>query len=419
MMPTPPTRSAPPPARPEGDANAEDEPLRPTLDEGGATATEQLRLDDGDAATADMAPRLDAGDAVTTEMAPLDAGDAVTTEVAPPPRRTSRAVWVLLGAILAAALIGPLVFWLVFWRFEPTAQRHIPAGTVLAVRADARALFLFGPFREHVMPALTPPATDPTRPAMLDRVRTHTGVDLRRDVREIVLATPDAARWAILLGGRFQTSARKGPFIDGFEQAIEAEPGAADWARKDDVLVGPMGAAVAQADDGTILLTSTADLARASVHATDDYRELWLSSAGDISFSLGHPALLHLGIAARGGFPEAAVLERAERITGWVVLGERESKVVLDVVPMAGEPVEPFGASIEALVKTLVARLAAPPPDAASDHAAARALGAVVLGGAKVQTRAASVLITSKAPGPELAAACRELGVLLLAVRAR
>lgn len=388
------------------DAPASEQPLRPTLDDAGSTGSVD-----------------DAGDAVTTELEPpteqLPTRDLRPLEPASPVAgKTARGVWILVVAILVAAVVGPLVFWLGFWRFEPTAQRHIPAGTVVAVRADARALFLFGPFRDHVLPALTPPPSDPTKPALLARVRSHTGVDLGRDVREVVVATPDASRWAVLLGGRFQTSARRGPFIEGFEQAVEAEPDAFDWARKDDVLVGPMGAAVAQADDGTILLTSTEDLARAARHATEDYRELWLSSAGDISFSIGHAALLHAGIGARGTLPEAAILERAERVTGWLVLGERESKVVLDVLPRPGEAVEPFGVAIEALIKASLARLA-PTADQASDHPAARALAAAVLERAKVQVRADTILVTSKAPGPEVEAALRALGPLLAAARPR
>lgn len=400
----PPTSPAPAPSR---DAPAS-EPLRPTLDDAAASGDP---IDPADAVTTELEPE-------TVEMPTRELEPVEPAPPAAPPRKTARGVWILLAAILAAAVVGPLVFWLGFWRFEPTAQRHIPAGTVVAIRADARALFLFGPFRDHVLPALTPPPSDPTKPALLARVRSHTGVDLGRDVREVVVATPDASRWAILLGGRFQTSARRGPFIDGFEQAVEAEPGAFEWTPKDDVLVGPMGASVAQADDGTILLTSTEDLARAARHATDDYRELWLSSAGDISFSIGHAALLHAGIGARGTLPEAAILERAERITGWIVLGERESKVVVDVMPRAGEAVEPFGVAIEALVKASLARMA-PAAEEPGDRAAARALAAAILRTAKVQVRADSVMITSKAPGPDVEAACRALGAHLVTGRPR
>jgi hypothetical protein len=409
---TEPAETAPADMAPAAEAPDEkaapSEPLRPTLDDAGASGSPD---DAGDAVTAELEPPTQ--EMPTRELQPVEPASPAS-----PPRKATRGVWILVVTILIAAVVGPLVFWLGFWRFEPTAQRHIPAGTVVAVRADARALFLFGPFRDHVLPALTPPPSDPTKPALLARVRSQTGVDLGRDVREVVLATPDASRWAILLGGRFQTSARRGPFIEGFEQAVEAEPGAFDWTRRDDVLVGPRGAAVAQAEDGTILLTSTEDLARAARHATDDYRELWLSSAGDISFSIGHAALLHAGIAARGSLPEAAILERAERITGWIVLGERESKVVLDVLPRPGEAVEPFGAAIEALIKASLGRLA-PVPGEESDRAAGRALGAVVLGGAKVQVRAETVLVTSKAPRPEVEDALRALGPHLVAARPR
>lgn len=412
-------------------ARSDDEPLRPTLPDepvppratlDGEDATPRATLDGEDDAgrPGDETP---ADEAPTAELHPgedLPTAEIATTEIAPPgeatapprPRRSGR-VWLLVGALLAAAVVGPLVFWLGFWRFQPTAQRHIPSGTVVAVRIDARELYLFTPFRQHLLPALSPPSDDPLRPTALQRIGTHTGVVLDRDVREIVIATTDGARWAVLLGGRFQTSARRAPFLDGLEQAMDPEPGSPVWSRDGDVLIGPGGSAVAQADDGTIIFTSTTDVARAALPATEDYRELWLSSAGDVSFSIDRAALGALVGRSRGSLPEIAVLERAQRVTGFVKLEDHESKITIDVLAGAGVPIEPFHAELDALVRALAASAAAPVADGASHVRSSRALAAEILGKAKVQARAESVMITSTASGPAMDAAARDLAAVV------
>ncbi len=366
------------------------EPARPTLDD--AIEVEAP----GDATTTEM-PRLDETareEAVTRPLSPM-AG----------PRR-GRTVWVLLGALFAAALIGPFIFYFGFWRFEPTAQRHVPAATVLAVRVDARELYLWKPFREHVLPALAPPSEDATRPSFLARVRSLTGVDLQTDVRELVVATPDAQRWVVLAGGRFLGSTRRGPFVDGYERAIEQEPAAGDWVRDGALLVAPSGQVVAQAEDGTIFTATDRDLAKAALPATEDYRDLWLSSSGDVSFSILRAALMRVAATRRGTLPEVAVLDRADRVTGFVKLGDHESKVSIELYPFADEPIETFGADVEILVRRLAVLAAtegAPMP-------AGRALVADLLTAAKVQTRGESVLITGKIGRERAEAAAAELG---------
>lgn len=421
-------------------ARSDDEPLRPTLPD--EAAPPRATLDDRDAptrATLDdrdppARPTLDGDDpapadeGATAELHPgedLPTAEIETTEIAPAhdvrspdataPRRGGR-VWILVAVLLLAAIVGPLVFWLGFWRFRPTAQRHIPSGTVVAVRVDARELYLFTPFREHVLPALVPPTDDRLRPNAVQRIHTHTGVDLSRDAREIVLATTDGARWAVLVGGRFQTSTRRGPFLDGFEQAMDPEPGSPAWSREGELLVGPGGAALAQADDGTLILGSTADVARAALPATEDYRELWLSSAGDVSFSIDRAALGAIVARTRGSLPEIAVLERAQRVTGFVKLDDDETELTIDVLASAGEVMEPFHVEVEALVRALAARVAPTAADGAAPGGSARAIAAEVLGKAKVQARAESVMITSAALGPQLDAAARDLAAALGAV---
>lgn len=383
--------------------------VRPTLDDvstgsGGAEGPEP-----DEAATTEMpTAEAETTETATAEMPPRE------VPAASPPARGGR-VWILLAALLMAAVAGPLVFWLGFWRYDATAQHHIPGGTVLAVRIDARELYLFGPFREHLLPAFAPPSDDALTPTTLQRIRTHTGVDLTGDVREILLATTDGARWAVLLGGRFQTSVRRAPFLDGFQQAMGPDGGPFIWQRDGEVLVGPGGAALAQAEDGTLLFTSSADVARAALPATDDYRELWLSSAGDLSFSIDRPALTAIAARGRGAIPELAVLDRAQRITGWVKLDDHESELAVDVLPVPGEPIEPFTAGVEALVRALAARLAAPAGTAPGEGRAVVALGAAVLGKAKVQARADSVLVTSVASGEHMDAAFRELAPMVAA----
>ena len=107
-----------------------------------------------------------------------------------PPARSSRIVTYLVTLIIVS-VVGPVVFYLAFWRFEPTAQFHIPGGMTVAVRLDARELYVFAPFRDHILPLMNDTSADRTRPSKLDQLRSETGVDLGNDLREVIVATSD------------------------------------------------------------------------------------------------------------------------------------------------------------------------------------------------------------------------------------
>jgi hypothetical protein len=295
---------------------------------------------------------IDGGARPTTKVdeAPPDAPAAAEV---PAPQPTKTRVHYYLVALLVAAVIGPLVFYLGFWRYEPTAKFHIPAGTSMAVRFDAHELFQFTPFREHLLPIFATETAAPRRA----RVRGETGVDLERDTREVIVATADAKAWVVLGGGRYQ-SARRGRFIDGYQRAMEVDAANGVWAVQGDVVAGPGGVSVAQADDGTLILATSTDVAKAALPATDDYRELYLASSGAVSFSIRRAAFQHLAAKHRGTMPEAAVLDRIELATGWLKLTDGISKLSLELSAAGDVAPETMRAEVEALFAVLSKRAA-------------------------------------------------------------
>lgn len=327
-----------------------------------------------------------------------------TAGLASPPPKKSRILTYLL-TLITVSIVGPLVFYLVFWRFEPTAQFHIPGGTTIAVRFDARELYLFRPFREQILPILSGASSDPMKPSKLDQIRSETSVDLGTDLREVILATSDGTSWVAIAGGRFLRGVRRGGrYIDGCERAMEKEPAYGDWVAAGDVLSGPRGVAIAQADDGTLLLATSADLARAALPATDDYRELWLASSGAVSFAVQRGALEHVAESLRAQMPEAVVFEKLERVTGWLTLGERESRLSLELIVRPGEPVDAVATQAEAFLQVATKRVAEDP-----ELETLRPFFATT----RVQVRQSAVMVSGMWKGPESEAAIKRLAALL------
>src|SRR5262245_2221176 len=157
----------------------------------------------------------------------------VAVQPSPAPRRGCVVASIAAGLALALLVGVGLYLYFVFWRYEPTAQRHVPAQTTVALRIDPAELVLFKPFRTHLMPLIEggPEASSGAKPAKnrIVRLKEHTGVDLSMDVRELILATVDAQSWVLLIGGRIQ----RGRFVRGLESVLREE-GRTDWKRTDE-----------------------------------------------------------------------------------------------------------------------------------------------------------------------------------------
>lgn len=388
---TPAPMTDPDSADPEGRATIDDAeaPARTTLPDPEVHAPPRTTLPDVEGAGAD-----EAGE-------PADPEDAEP----PPPEapKVKRSAWVyfLVGGLLFAALSGPLLFYFFVWRYRPTAVQHIPEGTTAALRVDGNELYLFDPFREHVLSALAESDGISTR---ADRFRKATGIDPRADIREIVVATTDGQGVVVLLGGKFErTRLSQDRFVVSLARFLENE-GVKGFALEGEVLVG-RGLRIAQADDFTIIVATHEEGLRAALEPSDAWTRLGIASSGAASFVIDRPAL---AAAARNLPPSAAPpFSNAERVTGFLKLGGKEPSLFVDVSPTTGTTPEALAKDVEGAIdaaKLLTVLL----PDVAGEKA--------VLANAKVKPRAKSVMIEATWPREGLEAACKRGGDALRAL---
>lgn len=326
--------------------------------------------------------------------------NAVTEELAPAPELAAqsgskRGLFVVLGLVLFVAMAGPIVFYFFVWRYKPVALAHVPAGSNLAVRIDAKELYLFTPFREQVLGPLDSSSGAEKR---ADRLKTLTGIDLRGDLREIVIASPDAQRFVVLLGGYFsqprmnRASAMKGLSEFFTQEHIEG------FTLQGDIIEGPNGMQIAQAEDSTIIIASDAEMLRASREPTDAWKELGLAGSGALSFTVDGPALAHAAKALEsiGGVPAIAHTQRA---TGFMKLGDKP-ELSVELLPQQIDS-EALAKEAEEAIKALDL-MTVLLPDAFGEKAA--------LENAQVRPRNASVLITARWPADGLEEAMKRIG---------
>jgi hypothetical protein len=221
-----------------------------------------------------------------------------------------------LVAALGVALVAlaALAFWLVVVRAPARARRHVPSNANLVVRLDLVEVATFPPAREHLGPVLERMSADRGAPGR-DRLREETGIDLARDVREVVLASVDGLAWVAVFGGRLE----RGRFLAGMQRLLaDGAPGA--WRLEGDLLVGPMGAVVAQADDGAVVVGSDLALVRAALPATDDAASIGLPEGGAVAFALTKRAFEGAAGAA-SALPHGGTLASVAGASGTFALG--------------------------------------------------------------------------------------------------
>ncbi|MEJ7731909.1 MAG: hypothetical protein WKG00_22200 [Polyangiaceae bacterium] len=268
-------------------------------------------------------------------------------EPAPRPARRGAtcAVLALIAVLLGA--VGAVAVWFFVLRSTAEARAHIPDRAAVVVRVVAADLALFAPVRKHLWPLVTdaePAPAGATRPTRAARVREATGVSAT-DVREMVIASTDAASWVLLVGGRMA----RGRFVSGLARVMQDE-GVPGWGMSGEVLVGPGGMAVAQAEDGTIIVGSGVEVARAALPAGEGWRDLGLPEApaslvvsGDTWKALGRTAF---------AVPGSDVLGRIRRASGTLTLGD-EPAIDLRLTAQEGVDAGELARGVEALLAGL------------------------------------------------------------------
>jgi hypothetical protein len=189
---------------------------------------------------------------------------------------------VALGFVvsLAVALAGGGYIYFVLMHFERVAARHVPGEMVRAARLEVEQVAAFDPVRREVLPALDVLVQGDRAgqlPDVVSAIGQRTGIELVRDLREIVVAEGrDGGAWVVALGGRFPRSG----VVTGLVAALGGP--ATGWHHDDakDVATGPGGLALGQADDGVIVVASSRALLERALPAGDGAERLGLPTTG-------------------------------------------------------------------------------------------------------------------------------------------
>ncbi|WP_437990548.1 hypothetical protein [Sorangium sp. So ce145] len=355
-----------------------EEPIRPTVTD--------------DLAAPAPAPE---GDPAPADARPAPPGEAAPRRPGRPRGAACLVVALALAALLAGAALG--VYFL-FWRYVPTARQHIPGDANIVVRLETADLALFGPVRQHFLPLLDDAPRTASRKA---RIEAATGLDFPSDLREIVVASTDAASWVALAGGRIP----KGRFVAGMEKVARDEGWTGVRREGELLLLGPR-AVLGQADDGTIVLGTDVEIVKAALPASpdaDEWRRLDLPEQGAVTFALTSAAWSGAAAAASGVLPRAgALFRRIDHASGTLTLGAEPALSML-LAPASGEAAAALAPDTQAFLGSLKLALALLPD--VVDVVGARA----ALEGAQALAQGDLVEIRTKWPHEGLDRACAEL----------
>jgi hypothetical protein len=253
-----------------------------------------------------------------------------------------RSVFTVFGLTLGVAFVGGMFIFFKFVAYGRVAARHLPDDTALAARIDVETLLIAGPVRSRLLPLFDQGLAGRTDlKARHDRFRAHTGVELARDLREIVLGSSPSG-WVLVFGGKFPRTG----LVAGLQTTLAEEQTPATL--RGDVLQVQNGPAIGQATDGALIVASDAAQLRAALRGGEAYLKLGLppEGAGGFAFLVGTPA--------PPGF------EQFERVSGSLVLSDHlDADVAVHL--LSGASTEP--ADVARAFATLGA--AAPPASAA------------------------------------------------------
>jgi hypothetical protein len=181
---------------------------------------------------------------------------------------------------IAAAFVGGMLIYFKFVAYGRVAARHLPEDTVLAARIDVETMLISDPIRSRLLPVFDQGvASSAALKPRHDRFRAHTGVELGRDLREVVLGIANPG-WVVVFGGKFPRSG----LVEGLATTLEEEHTPAHL--EGGVLQVEAGPAVGQATDGALIVASDATRLRAALQGGEAYLKLGLPPEGAGGFAL-------------------------------------------------------------------------------------------------------------------------------------
>jgi hypothetical protein len=214
--------------------------------------------------------------------------------------------------------------------FERVAALHIPEGTHFAARIDLEQVVLFEPIRKNLLPVLDDASVVNGQP-LSERIAAATGVNFAMDLREIVLALGPDEQWVLVLSGLFPQQS-----LAGLARAITQDPRLASSELSQDVLrLEPWAIFVAQAADGSFVLSNQQQAVVAALVPNQTFRALGLSpeGAGSVAMVVSDRAARPLEAFARAraeiglgptitlrveAEPSPAALEQGVRAETWL-----------------------------------------------------------------------------------------------------
>ncbi|MCC6527003.1 MAG: hypothetical protein IT373_30430 [Polyangiaceae bacterium] len=254
----------------------------------------------------------------------------------PPAKRSAwRPVFLALG--LLALVAGGVGLYLYFfkWRDTWTAHLHVPENASVAFRADGKQLWLYAPFREQVVAAVEAERgkePDTAAKKLVRRIEAETGVDFS-ELRDVIVASVDAVSWVVIAAGKFPSSG----VVEGFDRALAAEK-ITGYARDGNTLSFGKGLTVAQADDGTLIVATTASLALAALPASEGVR-VPLPVKGAVSFLVNQRAWAGLLALIPPQIPLVGAANAVEQASGTLTLGDAP-RLEIEIEPKAAAQLE-------------------------------------------------------------------------------
>jgi hypothetical protein len=185
------------------------------------------------------------------------------------------------AAVAAVLLTVGFIAYRQLIHYDRHAIEHVPPGSELALRLDLEQVVLFEPLRRHLLPLvdrapLTGAPPKHSAPSRLVRLREQAGLNLAFDLRELVFAREHAGGWVLAIGGMFGTR----PVLDGIERVLNAEPGMRSSRVAGVLTLLGSGLALAQAQDGVLLIASDAAVLARSLPASRAHEALGLGVDG-------------------------------------------------------------------------------------------------------------------------------------------
>lgn len=245
----------------------------------------------------------------------------------PAPRRSGRraglVVSILVTLTLLAGLGGFAFYWTVI-RYEPVAHRHIPEGSSLAARFDFQEIALFGPVRRHLWPLLLDEGwnhDEGGEPSWPKRIEARTGLNLARDIREMVVVSHGptvSGRWLVILGGKIPAG-----LMPKLAQVV-SEESRLGWAfsKEDEVLSSALGIAIGQAKDRALIIASDRSTLSAALPSQSGGETMGLPEAGAFTFAVAPSAWREWGSGiAANLLPGMRTLSKIQGCNGRFSLG--------------------------------------------------------------------------------------------------